>query len=166
MGKARKNKKATTNPTFKKFNRWFWMALASGIGVVCLLFLLASLELFEKLPTFEELESPESNFATEIISIDGQTLGKYAIENRTPVQFEDLPGHLVEALVATEDERFFSHAGIDFRGTLRAVVKMVKAEERVLLPNSWPNCFFMVRALKICPNDCFKKSMNGLLQFD
>jgi penicillin-binding protein 1A len=126
MGKARKKKKATTNPTFKKFTRWFWMALAGGIGVVCLLFLLASLELFEKLPTFEELESPENNFATEIISIDGQTLGKYAIENRTPVQFEDLPSHLVEALVATEDERFFSHAGIDFRGTLRAIVKMGK----------------------------------------
>ena len=70
------------------------------------------------------MENPENNFATEIISIDGQTLGKYAIENRTPVQFEDLPTHLVEALVATEDERFFSHAGIDFRGTLRAVVKM------------------------------------------
>jgi len=65
------------------------------------------------MPTFEELENPETNLATEVISIDGETLGKYFKENRTPINYEDLPDHLINALVSTEDERFYSHSGID-----------------------------------------------------
>jgi penicillin-binding protein 1A len=75
------------------------------------------------LPTFEELENPENNLATEVISSDGKTLGKYAAENRTPIKYKDLPNNIVEALIATEDERFYEHSGIDFRGTARAVLK-------------------------------------------
>jgi penicillin-binding protein 1A len=125
----KQTKKATgkkVQSTSNKFIKWFWIAFGSGVGFIFLLFLLASLEVFEKLPTFEELENPESNFATEIISIDGKTLGKYAHENRTPVQFEDLPENLINALVSTEDERFFEHSGIDGKGTLRAVSKLGK----------------------------------------
>ena len=95
------------------------------MGVV-LLFLLASWGVFGALPTFEELENPENNLATEIISSDGKTLGTYAIQNRTPIQFKDLPENLVNALVATEDERFFEHSGIDFRSLARAIYKMGK----------------------------------------
>lgn len=128
---AKKNVKNTTKKTVKKspskFIKWFWIAFGSGVGFIFLIFLLASLEVFEKLPTFEELENPESNFATEIISIDGKTLGKYAHENRTPVQFKDLPENLINALVSTEDERFFEHSGIDGKGLLRAVSKLGKA---------------------------------------
>ena len=76
------------------------------------------------MPTFEELENPENNLATEIISIDGKTLGKFFKENRTPVDFKELPENLVNALVATEDERFYEHSGIDFKSTARAIVKM------------------------------------------
>ena len=54
------------------------------------------------------------------------TLGKYAFQNRTPVGFKELPDNLVNALIATEDERFYEHSGIDFRGTARAIVKMGK----------------------------------------
>lgn len=78
------------------------------------------------MPTFEDLENPESNLATEIISFDGKTLGKYAYENRTPVRFKDLPDNLVKALVATEDERFYEHSGIDFKATARAIAKLGK----------------------------------------
>lgn len=74
------------------------------------------------MPKFEELENPETNLATEIFSADGETLGKYYSENRTPIKYEDLPDHLVQALVATEDERFYEHSGIDARGTMRAAV--------------------------------------------
>jgi len=109
---------------FKKYIRWFWLLIASGVTFVALLFLLAGLGVFGKLPSFEELENPENNLASEVISIDGETLGKYAKENRTPVQYKDLPSNLVEALVATEDERFYKHSGIDARGTLRAVIKL------------------------------------------
>jgi len=111
---------------FSKYIKWFWLLIGGGTLAVILLFLLASWGVFGVLPTFEELESPEKNLATEVISIDGKTLGKYAIENRTPVHFEDLPQNLIEALVATEDERFFDHSGVDFKSTLRAILKMGK----------------------------------------
>lgn len=107
----------------KKYIIRFWVLFISGFSAILLLFLLASWGVFGALPTFEELENPEKNLATEIISSDGVTLGKYAYENRTPVQYRDLPQNLVQALVATEDERFYKHSGIDFRGTARAVLK-------------------------------------------
>ncbi|MFC2108961.1 penicillin-binding protein 1A [Bacteroidota bacterium] len=123
--KAKKSIKKA-NPSFNKYIKWFWLAIGGGLGSVILLFLLTSLGVFGELPTFEELENPEHNLATEIISIDGKTLGKIAIENRTPVKYKDLPENLVQALVSTEDERFFEHAGIDFKGTMRAVAKLGK----------------------------------------
>lgn len=118
------SKKTELNQSFNKYIRWFWLLIASGLTLIVLLFLLAGIGAFGKLPTFEELENPENNLASEVISIDGETLGKYAKENRTPIHFSDLPTNLIEALIATEDERFFSHSGIDARGTFRAIVKM------------------------------------------
>ncbi|RSC95073.1 penicillin-binding protein 1A [Tenacibaculum singaporense] len=113
--------KKTTD--FSKYIKWFWGIILGGFLFVCLLFLLASWGVFGALPTFEELENPENNLATEIISSDGKTLGKYAVENRTPIKYKDIPESMVKALVATEDERFYEHSGIDFRGTARAVLK-------------------------------------------
>lgn len=118
--------KTATSNNFKKYSRWFWGLLISGLVFVALLFVLAGMGVFGKLPTFEELENPENNLASEVISIDGVTLGKYAKENRTPVQYKDLSENLVNALVATEDERFYKHSGVDARGTMRAIIKMGK----------------------------------------
>ena len=117
-------KKKQTN--FKKHIIRFWMLVLGGFISVSLVFLLASWGIFGTLPTFEELENPEKNLATEVISSDGVTLGKYAFKNRTPVDFKDLPDNLVHALIATEDERFYEHSGIDFRGLARAIVKLGK----------------------------------------
>ena len=114
-------KKKTTN--FKKYIKWFWGVVLGGFSALILLFLFASWGFLGALPTFEELENPENNLATEVISSDGVTLGKYAKENRTPIKYKDLPQNIVNALVATEDERFYEHSGIDFRGTARAVLK-------------------------------------------
>jgi penicillin-binding protein 1A len=119
-------KKQTTNNQFSKYVKWFWIVILGGTSAIILVFLMASWGVFGKLPTFEELENPEKNLASEVISIDGKTLGKYAFENRTPVKFQDLPENLIEALIATEDERFYEHSGIDFRATLRAVAKLGK----------------------------------------
>ena len=119
-------KKETTSTQFNKYVKWFWMVVLGGTASLILIFLLASWGVFGKLPTFEELENPEKNLASEVISIDGKTLGKYAFENRTPVKYSDLPQNLVEALIATEDERFYEHSGIDFKATMRAVAKMGK----------------------------------------
>jgi penicillin-binding protein 1A len=114
-------KKKTTD--FKKYIKWFWGITLGFFSLLILLFFLTSIDVFGALPTFEELENPENNLATEIISSDGKTLGKYATENRTPIKFKDLPDNLLKALVATEDERFYEHSGIDFKGTARAVLK-------------------------------------------
>ena len=108
---------------FRKYIIWFWGISLGTFSLVILLFLSASWGGLGALPTFEELENPENNLATEVISSDGKTLGKYATENRTPIKFKDLPQNIIEALVATEDERFYEHSGIDFRGTTRAVLK-------------------------------------------
>lgn len=121
-----KKKEVIKNP-FKKYVRWFWALFLLGITAVFLLFLLASWGAFGKLPTFEELENPENDLATEIISADGETLGKYFKENRTPVTFNELPKNLINALVATEDERFYEHSGVDFRATARAIAKLGKS---------------------------------------
>ncbi len=117
-----KNKTKEKPKNFKKYLLYFWSIFALGILAVAFIFLLAGWGAFGEMPTFEELENPETNLATEVISADGKILGKYFLENRTPVKFEELPDHLVDALVATEDERFYDHAGIDARGTLRAAV--------------------------------------------
>ena len=116
-------KKKTTS--FSTYIKWFWGIILGGFLFICLLFLLASWGVFGDLPSFEELENPKSDLATEVISSDGKTLGKYYVKaNRTPIKYKDLPPVLMKALVATEDERFYEHSGIDFRGLARAVSKL------------------------------------------
>ena len=120
MAKKRTNKK--TN--FSKQKRWFWLLFICGISLIPVIFLLASFGTFGFMPDHTALENPRTNLATEVISSDGVTLGKFYYEdNRTPVSFNELPKHLVDALIATEDIRYFDHAGIDARGTLRALFK-------------------------------------------
>ena len=116
-------KKANTDD-FSEYKRKFWQLFAYGFLGIILLFLFASWGFFGKMPSFDDLENPDSNVATEIISSDGVVIGKFFKENRTPVKYEELPQHLVKALVATEDERFYDHSGIDAKGTLRAVVRL------------------------------------------
>src|SRR5690554_1393347 len=115
---TKKKKKVNNGRNIKTF----WILFASFILFILLFFLSASWGLFGSLPDETSLENPEKNLATEIISSDGRTIGKFYKENRTPVQFDSLPAHLVNALIATEDVRFYKHSGIDGRGTLRALV--------------------------------------------
>ena len=87
------------------------------------LFYLASIGKFGEMPDFRQLENPKTNFASEIISSDNEVLGKYYFnDNRTPIKYEDINTKTVEALIATEDERFYSHPVIDLKATLRAIV--------------------------------------------
>lgn len=120
MAKAKKGNKSTN---FSKFIKWFWILFASGLFFVFVIFQLAAWGVFGEMPTFERLENPQTNLATEIISSDGTTLGKFYLDdNRTPISYNDLPQNLIQALVSTEDVRYYDHSGIDARGTLRAVV--------------------------------------------
>ncbi|WP_293892389.1 penicillin-binding protein 1A [Flavobacterium sp.] len=119
---AKRNK--TSDKDINYYKNKFWKLFFYGLGVMALFFALASWGFFGSMPSFEDLENPESNLATEIISSDGITLGKFYNENRTPIKFEDLPPTLVKALVATEDERFYEHSGIDARRTFGAALKL------------------------------------------
>lgn len=107
-----------------KYTKWLLKLFLGGIVFIFTMLLFSGLGFFGKLPSFEELENPENNLATEIISSDGKTLGKFYRENRTPVKYRELPPDLIKALIATEDERFYDHSGIDARGTARAIVAL------------------------------------------
>ena len=93
--------------------------------VLFLILVLALLlvSLFTYIPSFEELEDPRSNLATQILAEDGEVLTTYHIENRSYVSFDDLSQGLKDAIVATEDARFYSHSGIDFKSLARVGVK-------------------------------------------
>ncbi|MBT8285404.1 MAG: penicillin-binding protein, partial [Flavobacteriaceae bacterium] len=117
-----KTRKKSDKTSFVPFIKWFWILFFSGVLAVFLVFLLAAWGAFGEMPTFERLENPQTNLATEIISSDGATLGKFYLDdNRTPVAYKELPRNLVNALVATEDARYYEHSGIDGIGFLRAV---------------------------------------------
>ena len=77
------------------------------------------------LPGFDQLENPQSNLASVVISEDGVEMGKYFRENRTNASFNELSPYLVQALIATEDERFHEHAGVDIRATGRVIKGVV-----------------------------------------
>jgi penicillin-binding protein 1A len=106
------------------YKKKFWKIFFYTMGGIMVFFLFASWGLFGSMPSFEDLENPDSNLATEIISADGVILGKYFEKNRSQLKYSDLPKNLVQALVATEDERFYEHSGIDGRGTLRAIASL------------------------------------------
>jgi len=106
----------------KKIIKWFWIIVCAPIVMLCVLLVLVSL--FAKIPSFEELENPDSKLATQVIADDGSTiLTTFHIENRTYVSYEELSPGLVQAAVATEDKRFYNHSGIDFIGLGRVAVK-------------------------------------------
>ena len=124
--KATQKKKKGGNP-FKTALRFFWAIFALGILSVITLFSSAALGLLGQMPELQQLENPKTNLATQILSSDGVVLGKfYFNDNRTSIAYDALPKNLVNALIATEDERFFSHSGIDLKGTLRALVYLGK----------------------------------------
>ena len=114
--------KNIVNMTLKKILMAFWalfaMAVLAVAGAALWIWFIADI------PSFEELESPESNLATQVIADDGKTiLSTFHIENRSYVKYEDLSPHLVSAVVATEDVRFYNHSGIDFKSLARVIFK-------------------------------------------
>lgn len=112
---------------YGRFKRLIWVAFGSITFGIIAIFGAASLGLLGPMPDFRQLENPKTNLATQIISADDTVLGKfYFNDNRTPISFREIPTAMIEALVATEDERFYSHSGIDFRGTARAVFYLGK----------------------------------------
>jgi penicillin-binding protein 1A len=109
-------------PVYRKILRWMWiLAGIAAVGMAMVFYILS----FQDLPTFEELENPKNKLASEVYSSNGELLGRYYLENRVLVAYEDLSPHLVNALVATEDERYYNHSGIDGWALMRVLFRTI-----------------------------------------
>ena len=113
--------KVMKEETKKKIIKWFWIVFCAPFILVG--GLIGLVWAFADIPSFEELEDPESKLATQVIAENGEILTTFHIENRSYVSFEELSPNLVHAAVATEDVRFYNHSGIDFRSLARVIFK-------------------------------------------
>ena len=100
--------------------KWAWRLAIAGVICTLVFFLILS---FSDLPTFEQLESPKENEASEAYANDMTILGRYYLENRVPVDYQDISPYLIKSLLATEDHRFYRHSGIDFNALGRVLIK-------------------------------------------
>src|SRR5882757_2237244 len=99
----------------RRYNWYIWRFFIACFALLVLLIVATYLEAFGPLPSFRDLENPKSNQASEIISSDKQILGTYYIQNRSNVTYKEISPNVINALVATEDARFYKHSGIDFQ---------------------------------------------------
>jgi len=107
-----------------KFNRWFWMLFGFGFLSTVLIFVFIIMGWVGYLPPIDELQNPINKYATEIYSSDLQLLGRFSRskENRVKVEYNEISEHVIHALVATEDVRFYNHSGIDGIALSRSLV--------------------------------------------
>ena len=125
MNKASKKGQGLKEKSIKQYLRILWVLVLLPIFSISLLVWMVSMEWFGELPKIEDLQNPEMNLATEIISSDGNVLGKYYAENRVNIQYKNLSPFLVNGLIATEDVRFKDHSGIDLRGLFRVLFRTI-----------------------------------------
>ncbi len=113
------------NSLRSKFLRYFWGLFVLGIISISLIFIFINIGWIGYLPPVDELQNPKNKYATEVYSSDLQLLGRYfySKENRVGVHYNDISANVVNALVATEDARFYDHSGIDGRALTRVIVK-------------------------------------------
>ena len=104
----------------------FWRIVGIGFLVITLVILFADWGVFGKMPSIQDLENPSTSLASEVIADDGTVMGKYYLEDRSNSEYKDISKHVINALVATEDERFYNHSGIDGRGLARAIIHLGK----------------------------------------
>lgn len=114
----------------RKYLYSFWAVFILPIILIIVLFILISAGKMGFMPGFEELENPSSNFASEVISEDGELLGKFYYQNRSGIEYGDLNPYMVNALIAIEDSRFYNHSGIDARSLMRVLVRTILMGDR------------------------------------
>jgi len=130
MENKKNPKKSTTSKAKKKFLSFsivkriiitIWVLFFAGVLGIFAIFWGASNGWLGEIPNVRDLENPDIYVASEIISSDGVLLDRFEAERRTPVDYKDLPPHLVDALLAKEDVRFFDHSGVDIKAAFRAI---------------------------------------------
>ena len=128
MKKENTSAKADNKAFKKKFATWFWSIVGAGLMAIVLVFWMITKGWLGYLPPLDELQNPKNKFATEIISSDMQLLGRYyRNENRVGVAYTDISPNMINALIATEDVRFYDHTGVDLKSLFRAVIMLGKA---------------------------------------
>jgi len=105
----------------QRYTTILWKLIIGAVAFAAIFILSIGLGLFGQLPSFRDLENPKSNLASEIISEDNVVLGTYYVQNRSNVRWEEISPNVINALIATEDIRFYSHSGIDFRRTFTII---------------------------------------------
>ncbi|MBP7239648.1 MAG: transglycosylase domain-containing protein [Saprospiraceae bacterium] len=108
--------------TFEKYSKRLWLVAFAFVGAVILFFVILS---FQGLPDFKQLENPDFELATQVIDIKSREIGRYYTQNRLPVDYNHLNPHLIDALVATEDVRYFSHSGVDIKALSRVLMGVI-----------------------------------------
>lgn len=111
-----------SNSPFHRYNKKLWIGAFSLVGFVILFFFILS---FRGIPDFKQLENPDFELASQVIDIKSREIGRYYTQNRLPVTYDELNPYLIDALVATEDERYFGHSGVDVKALTRAVMGVV-----------------------------------------
>ncbi len=114
----------------KKSGKYVLWAMGAGLAMAVLLVLSVRWGLFGDLPNVAQLREIRNASASEIYASDGKLIGKYFIENRTQVKYDEIPPQLIEALIATEDARFYEHAGIDRQSLLRVAFKSLLMRDK------------------------------------
>lgn len=120
MKRESKNTKLSADD-IQRYTKTFWKIIIGGILFVLLFLIGVRVGLFGSLPSFEDLENPRSNLASEILTDDNKVLGTYYLQNRSNVKYSELSPYLVQALISTEDKRFYQHSGIDYSRTITTV---------------------------------------------
>lgn len=111
-----------------QFAKWFWLLFGLGLLFVVFFFVGIARGWFGYMPPLEDLQNPKNKYASEVFSNDAVSLGRYyRTENRVSVNYEEISPYVINALVATEDARFYSHSGIDSKGFVRALLSLGKA---------------------------------------
>ncbi|HEX5667564.1 MAG TPA: transglycosylase domain-containing protein, partial [Chitinophagaceae bacterium] len=100
----------------------FWKIFLWGWGLFILFLIAVNIGVFGKLPSLAELENPSMLSSSEIYASDGTLMGKYYMKDRTNVKYADISPNVINALISTEDERFYQHSGIDVKSLARAII--------------------------------------------
>jgi penicillin-binding protein 1A len=137
--------------------RLLWRVFLIGLAVFFLIILLAGWGVFGHMPSLSELENPSASLASEVIAVDGTPMGKYYVQDRTNVEFKDISPNVINALIATEDKRFYSHSGIDFRRLMSAFASLgregggstiTQQLAKNLFTENWGTKNFLLRSLQ------------------
>ena len=110
-----RNNNKLTKKEISRYTILFWKIVIGSVAFGAIFILSIGLGLFGPLPLFKDIEHPQSNLASSIISSDGVDLGGYFVQNRSSIRYDQISPNVIHALISAEDRRFYSHSGIDFR---------------------------------------------------